>query len=47
MWILRTFRSKENMDKFIEKNGRKIQWHEVFINNKYAIEYRKLRVIKV
>jgi hypothetical protein len=42
MWILKTFKTKENMNKFIEKNNHKIQWVEVFINNAYAIEYRKL-----
>lgn len=42
MWIIRSFRSKENMNKFIEKNQSKIQWHEIFVNNGYAIQYRKL-----
>jgi hypothetical protein len=45
MWILRTFRTKENMQKFIKKNSHRIQYNEVFINNCYAIEYRKLRKI--
>ena len=28
--------------KWLELNGHKIQWHEIFVNNAYAIEYRKL-----
>lgn len=42
MWITRTFKTKENMQKFLDKNKNKIQWHEIFINNAYGIEYRKL-----
>ena len=42
MWKIKEFKTKEEMNKFIEKNGHKIQWHEVFINNSYGIEYKKL-----
>jgi len=42
MWILRTFRTKNAMTKFINLHAKNIQWVEVFINNGYAIEYRKL-----
>jgi hypothetical protein len=41
MWQIRTFRTRENMEKFIKKN--RIQWHEIFLYGKYyAIEYRRL-----
>lgn len=30
------------MENFIKKNQNKIQWKEIFINNEYAIEYKKL-----
>lgn len=43
MWIIRGFRTKENMQKFIEKNRGKIQYVEIFVHNGYCIEYRKLR----
>ena len=43
MWIKKNFKTKENMNKFISKNTGKIQWFEVFVNNSYCIEYRKLR----
>ena len=42
MWTIKTFKTKEMMNKFIEKNRSKIQYQEVFINNAYGIEYRKL-----
>ena len=42
MWITKEFKTKEKMTSFIEKNKDKIQWHEIFINNAYGIEYRKL-----
>jgi hypothetical protein len=45
MWTFRQFRSKENMNKFLTKNAKKIQYVEIFINNGYAIEYRKLKRI--
>lgn len=46
-WQIKTFRSRETFDKFIEKNERKIQWHTVFISNvPYAIEWKDMKVIK-
>lgn len=45
MWIIKTFKTKDSMSKFIDKNKGKIQFNEIFINNSYAIEYRKLRKI--
>ena len=43
MWEYKNFKTRESMNKFIEKNKNKIQWNEIFVNNSYAIEYRKLR----
>jgi hypothetical protein len=45
MWQIKTFKTKKSMDNFLEKNKNKIQWTEVFIDNCYAIEYRKLRKV--
>ena len=42
MWITKVFKTKVAMEKFINKNAGKIQWVEIFINNAYGIEYRKL-----
>jgi hypothetical protein len=41
VWKIRTFKTRAAMMATIAKGG--IQWQEVFINNGYAIEYRKLR----
>lgn len=45
MWTIKVFKTRQAMKKFITKNENKIQWVEVFVNNAYAIEYRKLRRI--
>lgn len=45
MWIIKTFKTRQAMEKFIELHRGRIQWNEIFINNGYAIEYRKLRKI--
>jgi glutaredoxin 2 len=45
MWITKEFKTKEAMQKFIDKNENRIQWVEIFINNSYGIEYRKLRFV--
>ncbi len=43
MWTIKVFKTREKMNKFIQKNEGRIQWVEVFVNNGYAIEYRPLR----
>lgn len=43
MWNIKTFKTRESMNRFTAKHGYKLQWNEIFINNGYAIEYRKLR----
>ena len=45
MWEIKTFKTKEQMDDFINKNKNKMQYNEVFINNAYGIEYRRLKKI--
>lgn len=42
MWKIKEFKTREEMQKFIDKNKNKIQYQEIFINNSYAIEYKKL-----
>jgi len=42
MWEAKKFKTSESMHKWIDTKGHLYQWHEVFINNWYAIEYRKL-----
>ncbi len=45
MWTIKTFKTKEALSQWLEKNERKIQYTELFINNGYALEYRKLRKV--
>ena len=45
MWQMKFFKSKESMAAFIAKNENRIQYVEIFINNRYGIEYRNLRKI--
>lgn len=42
MWRIKTFKTKEEMQNFINKNDHKMQWHEIFVNNEYGIEYKRL-----
>jgi len=44
-WKIKTFRTIEAMHEFLYKNDRLIEFNEVYVNNAYAIEYRKLRII--
>lgn len=45
MWKTRIFKKKETFQKWVEQQSHKYQWHEIFVNNAYGIEYRKLRRI--
>jgi hypothetical protein len=45
MWKFRQFKTKVAYNNFLKRNEGKIQFVEVFVNNAYALEYRKLRRI--
>jgi hypothetical protein len=45
MWTIKTFKTYESMHQWLEKNSNKIQYTELFINNGYGLEYRKLRKV--
>lgn len=45
MWTTKLFKTREAMNKFLSRRAGKIQYVEIFINNGYGIEYRKLRRI--
>lgn len=47
LWTFKQFKTREQMDKWIKKNKLKVQWVEIFINNAFGVEYRKLRVIDI
>lgn len=42
MWRIKEFKTHREMLNFVGKNRHKMQWHEIFINNGYAIEYKRL-----
>ncbi len=44
MWMTKVFKTKEKMLAFLEKN-QNIQHQEIFVNNAYGIEYRKLNKV--
>ena len=42
MWKIKEFKTMEEMENFIKRNKNKIQYREIFINNAYGIEYKRL-----
>jgi hypothetical protein len=45
MWITKIFKTKEAKDRWIQKNGHRYQIQEIFVNNAYGLDVRKLRII--
>ena len=45
MWKIKTFKSDELRNKWIADNRHKYQTEVIFINNGYAVEYKKLRKV--
>mgnify|MGYP001585448909 CR=1 FL=1 len=45
MWIIKIFKTRTQMLAWLERNENRVQYVEVFVNNAYAVEYRKLRQI--
>jgi hypothetical protein len=46
MWKVKKFKTKELADKWLENNGHKVQWEQIFVNNvPFAINYRLLRKV--
>jgi len=45
MWKNKTFKTKKLFNRWVEKNGSKMQWEEIFVNNAFGVTYRQLRVI--
>ena len=45
MWQFKHFINRDTMLNWIEANEKRIQWDEIYVNNGYCIEYRKLRII--
>jgi hypothetical protein len=45
MWTTKHFKSQDAMDAWIEKNSHKYQITILYVNNGYALEYKKLRIV--
>ena len=45
MWNTKVFKTKQAMTAWLSRNDSKVQWVEIFVNNAYGVEYRKLRVV--
>lgn len=45
MWQRKTFKTRARFLAWVDKNDHRMQWVEIFINNGYGVEYRRLRVI--
>jgi hypothetical protein len=45
MWQIKYFRTLETQKKWIEKHERTHQITVLFVNNGWAVEYKKLRTI--
>lgn len=45
MWRTKTFKTQEAMQAWLDKREGRIQYNEIFINNGYGVECRKLRKI--
>ena len=46
-WQFKSFKTKEKMQDWLDKNKNKIQYEEIFIDNGFAVEYRKLKIINL
>jgi len=45
MWTIKEFKTLEAKNKWLQKNSSKYQYVEVFINNAYGLDIKKLRKI--
>lgn len=43
LWHTKIFKTKEKAQAWVDKYGHKCQWNQIFVNNAWGIEYRKLR----
>ena len=46
MWRKKTFKTYEKLEAWVAKHGDSYQWEQIFIHNGYAVEYKRLRVIR-
>lgn len=42
MWSIKEFKTRAEMQAWIEKNGHRMRWQEIVVNNGYGVQYRPL-----
>lgn len=42
MWQTKRFKTRQAMQSWINANAGHVQWHEIFINNAYGVQFRIL-----
>lgn len=42
MWKTKIFKTDEELQKWINRNYNRYQWHQIFVNNAYGVEYKPL-----
>jgi hypothetical protein len=45
MWMTKTFKTREAMNTWLDRNRSRIQFQEIFVENAFGVLYRKLRRI--
>jgi hypothetical protein len=45
VWKIKKFKTRRELVAWTATRGHRYQWHEVFINNAYGVEYRPLQII--
>ena len=43
MWQTKTFKTREAMQRWLDKNGQRVQWEEIFVCNAYGLTFKPLR----
>ena len=43
-WQIKTFSTKEEMNKWLEQYQGQIRYVEIFVNNGYAVEWKSLTI---
>lgn len=47
MWTTKVFKTRAKMAAWIERNGARVQFEEIAVNNAYGVIYRKLKSIRL
>lgn len=45
MWKTKTFTTRHAMQEWIDKYDHIYDWHEIFVNNGFGVEFKKFRIV--